>query len=133
MYFSDSVGGRILAYDVAPDTRRLANRRVFASFTPQEGLPDGLTVDAEGGVWCALYGGSAVLRLLPDGRRDRRYDFPCPVTAAVAFGGPDLATLFVATGWSPGVLRAEDETLGGGALYALETGFRGLPEPVFAV
>lgn len=132
LYFSDSVGGRVLAYDVSSDTRRLANRRVFASFSPQEGLPDGLTVDSDGGVWCALYGGSAVQRLLPDGTRDRRYDFPCPVTAAVCFGGPDLTTLFVATGWSPGVTRAEDETLGGGALYALETRFRGLPEPVFA-
>lgn len=133
LYFSDSVGRRILAYDVSPATRRLSNRRVFASFTPQEGLPDGLTVDSEGGVWCALYGGGCVVRFSSDGSLHSRHAVTCPVTAAVAFGGPDLTTLFVATGWSPGVERATDERLGGGALYALETRFRGLPEPVFAI
>jgi sugar lactone lactonase YvrE len=132
MYFSDSVGRRILAYDVSPDTRQLANRRVFASFATDEGMPDGLTVDAQGGVWCALYGGSRVLRLLPDGARHSRHDLPCPITAAVCFGGPGMNILFVATGWSPGVTRPEDEPHQGGAVFALETSFRGLPEPVFA-
>lgn len=133
LYFSDSVGRRILAYDVAPESRRLANRRVFASFGPDEGLPDGLTVDAEGGLWCALYGGGAVLRFTPDGSRSRRYALPCPVVAAPAFGGPDMATLFVATGWGPGVGHAADERQDGGAIFALEPGFRGIAEPVFAV
>lgn len=133
MYFSDSVGRRILAYDVSPDTRRLANRCVFATFTPDEGLPDGLTVDSEGGLWCALYGGGRVLRFLADGTLHSRYDLPCPITAAPGFGGPDMSTLFVATGWSPGVSRSEDDPHNGGALFALETGFRGIPEPVFAV
>lgn len=133
LYFSDSVGRRILAYDVSPATRRLANRRVFASFTPEQGLPDGLTVDSEGGVWCALYGGGCVVRFSADGSLHSRHALACPITAAVAFGGPDLSTLFVATGWSPGVERAADERLGGGAVYALETRFRGLPEPVFAI
>jgi sugar lactone lactonase YvrE len=132
MYFSDSVGRRILAYDVSPTTRKVANRCVFADFTPDEGLPDGLTVDSEGGLWCALYGGASVMRFLPDGTLHSRYDLPCPITAAPGFGGPDMNILFVATGWSPGVTRAEDEPHNGGALFAMETRFRGLPEPIFA-
>ena len=133
MYFSDSVGRRILAYDVSPQSRKLANRRVFAGFSPEQGLPDGLTVDAEGGLWCALYGGSCVMRFLPDGTLHSRYDLPCPITAAPGFGGPEMNILFVATGWSPGVEKASDEMRDGGALFALDTSFRGLPELVFAI
>lgn len=133
LYFSDSVGRRILAYDLSPDTRRLTNRRVFASFKLHEGLPDGLTVDAEGGVWCALFGGSRVVRFTPDGALHTSLPLPCPIVAAPAFGGPDMKTLFVATGWSHGVTRAADEPHDGGAVFACEAGFRGIPEPVFAI
>ena len=127
MYFSDSVARRILAYDVAPGTRQLANRRVFASFAADDGLPDGLTVDSAGGLWCALYGGGRVLRFTPDGRIDRRLDLPCPITAAVGFGGPGMTTLFVATG------QDDSGRNDGGAVFAATTEFRGIPEPVFAV
>ena len=130
MYFSDSVGRRIMAYDISPDTPRLSNRRVFAQI--ENGLPDGLTVDAEGCLWCAQYGGAAVTRFRPDGTVDRVLELPCPITASVAFGGPELTTLFVATGFSLGVERAEDETGPGGLMFTLETEIKGLPELVFA-
>ena len=133
LYFSDSVNRRILAYDVSPDSRRLTNRRVFASFKLHEGLPDGLTVDSNGGVWCALFGGARVVRFEPDGTLNAGYALPCPITAAVGFGGPDMNILFVATGWSSGVEQASDEMHGGGAVFAMETSFRGIPEPVFAL
>ena len=94
----------------------LANRRVFAQFGAEDGVPDGLTVDAEGCLWCALYGGRPHRPL-----RARTasvlasYDLPCPVVTAPGFGGPDMTTLFVTTGWSPGVQSAADETGPGGA------------------
>lgn len=133
LYFSDSVGRRILAYDVSPATRKLTNRRVFAGFKLHEGLPDGLTVDSEGGVWCALFGGGRVVRFRPDGTLHLSLPLPCPITAAVAFGGPDLTTLFVATGWSPEVMSAADERQHGGAVFAMTTSFRGIAEPVFGI
>lgn len=133
MYFSDSAGRRILAYDVERNTRVLRGRRVFAQFTEAEGLPDGLTVDAEGGVWCAQYGGGRVSRFAPDGKLLQSIALPCPIVTAPAFGGPGLSTLFVTSGWSPGIARAEDETGPGGAVFALETGIRGLEEPVFGI
>jgi sugar lactone lactonase YvrE len=133
MYFSDSAGRRILAYDVSRISRALKRRRVFAQFGDGEGLPDGLTVDAEGAVWCAHYGSGRVSRFAPDGRVLQSITLPCPVVTAPAFGGPDLTTLFVTTGWSPGVTRAADEPGPGGGVLALETGIRGLAEPIFAI
>ena len=73
------------------------------------------------------------MRFLPDGTLHSRYDLPCPITAAPGFGGPEMNILFVATGWSPGVEKASDEMRDGGALFALDTSFRGLPELVFAI
>lgn len=130
MYFSDSVGRRVLAYDIDPGSRHPHNRRVFASFG--DGIPDGLTVDAEGCLWCALYGAGVVVRLGPDGALRERHQLPCPAVTAPAFGGPDMTTLFVTTGWSPGIHRAEDEPGPGGAVFALKTAVKGLAEPVFA-
>ena len=75
MYFSDSIGRRVLAYDISPATRIPANRRVFASF--EDGVPDGLTVDAEGCLWCALYGAGRLVRFAPDGAVVRVVN-PCP-------------------------------------------------------
>ncbi|PZF75404.1 SMP-30/gluconolactonase/LRE family protein [Aestuariivirga litoralis] len=133
LYFSDSVGRRLLAYDLAPGTPVLRNRRVFAALGPDDGIPDGLTVDAEGGLWCAHYGAGRLTRFAPDGTVLMVIDLPCPIVTSMGFGGPDMTTLYVTTGWSPGVTRAEDETGPGGALLAFDTGIRGLPEPVFAV
>lgn len=133
MYFSDSMGGRVLAYDVSPTSRVITNRRLFTSFGAEDGVPDGLTVDAEGGVWCAQYGAGRITRFAPDGRVLGAWDLPCPVVTAPAFGGPDMTTLFVTTGWSPGVRTPDEETGPGGAVLALETGIQGIAEPVFPV
>jgi sugar lactone lactonase YvrE len=123
MYFSDSIGRRVLAYDVSPTSRIPANRRVFASF--EDGVPDGLTVDAEGGLWCALYGAGRLVRFAPDGSVLKSYDLPCPIVTAAGFGGPGMTHLFVTTGTSP-------ESEQGGAVFVMDTGIKGLAEPVFA-
>jgi sugar lactone lactonase YvrE len=103
----------------------LTNRRVFAQF--EDGVPDGLTVDAEGGLWCALYGAGRITRFAPDGAVIRHYDLPCPVVTAPAFGGPEMTHLFVTTGLSP-----EGTQDSGGAVFIMDTGIKGLAEPVFA-
>jgi sugar lactone lactonase YvrE len=72
-YFADSAAGAIYAYDFDPAPGTLAHRRVFAMVDPADGRPDGLTVDAEGCVWSALWDGWAVRRFDPSGilARDR--------------------------------------------------------------
>lgn len=125
MYFSDSVGRRVLAYDVSSSSRIPANRRVFAQF--EDGIPDGLTVDAQGGLWCALYGAGRIVRFAPDGTVLKSYDLPCPIVTAPAFGGPGMTHLFVTTGLSP-----DGKQDPGGAVFVMDTGIKGLAEPVFA-
>lgn len=132
LYFSDSMGRRLIAYDLSPGSPQLRNRRNFVSMGLEDGIPDGLTVDAEGGVWCAHYGAGRLTRYAPDGSVLMVLELPCPTVTSMGFGGPDMTTLFVTTGWSPGVERAADEAGPGGALLAYETGIRGLAEPVFA-
>jgi D-xylonolactonase len=133
LYFSDSIGRRLLAYDVTPGTPPLRNRRVFASMGPDDGVPDGLTVDADGGVWCAHYGAGRLTRYAPDGSVLMVLHVPCPVVTSMSFGGPDLTTLFVTTGWTLGITRAEDEQGSGGSLLSYDVGIRGLAEPEFAL
>jgi sugar lactone lactonase YvrE len=133
MYFSDSVGKRILAYDVASDHSQLFNRRVFAAMAEDEGLPDGLTVDASGDVWCAHYGAGRVTRFSPAGVRKQVFQLPCPVVTSCCIGGPNMSTLYVTTGWSPGVQKASEEKTQGGSLFAFDVDAKGLAEPEFQV
>lgn len=132
LYFSDSMGRRILAYEVAPGMPALKGRRVFAKMRPHEGVPDGLTVDSGGGLWCANYGAGRVTRYAPDGSVTDIVELPCPAVTSVSFGGPELGTLFVTSGWSAGVQRPEEEIGPGGALFAIDTAFTGLSEPEFS-
>lgn len=101
----------------------LANRRCFVELAGGR-LPDGLTVDSEGGVWTALYDGGAVERYSPDGRLDEIVELPARKVTACTFGGEDLDVLFITTsreGLQPG---EEPEA---GSLFAAQPGVRGLP------
>ena len=73
MYFIDSFRYCIYAYDYPAEAGTISNRRVFVQNTPEDGIPDGLTVDTEGFVWCAYCGGWKVVRYNPDGKVDREY------------------------------------------------------------
>jgi len=132
LYFSDSHSRRIWLYDYDPAAGTVRSRRVFAEIDQRRGLPDGLTVDAEGGVWVALWDGWQVIRLAPDGREDRAIALPVPRPTSCMFGGPGLDTLYVTSAR----LRLSAETLAeaplSGGLLALRPGIQGLPEPAFA-
>ncbi|MCP3918364.1 MAG: SMP-30/gluconolactonase/LRE family protein [bacterium] len=130
LYHNDSAARRILAFDCDPVTGALANRRTFAEI--ERGYPDGLTVDAEGGVWCALWDGWCVVRFTPDGREERSIELPVARVTSCTFGDTELDTLFVTTA-SMGLdeTQASAQPLAGG-LFAVRPGLRGLPTPVFA-
>jgi sugar lactone lactonase YvrE len=129
LYFSDTAGRRILAYEIAGDQPRLLNRRLFAAMSADQGFPDGLTVDMSGDVWCALYGAGRIARYAPDGGLKEMHRLPCPAVTSCSFGGEGLSTLYVTSGWSPGVGRPEDEPHQGGCLFSIEVDAQGLPEP----
>jgi D-xylonolactonase len=95
LYYVDSTTQQIDAIAFDLDRGRLGARRRFAAVDPDDGLPDGLTVDADGGVWLALFGGAAVRRYLPDGTLDAEYRLPVSNPTSLAFGGADLSDLYV--------------------------------------
>lgn len=127
MYFIDSTTYQVDALDIDPRSACLSNRRTFAAIEPHHGLPDGLTVDTEGGVWIALFGGSALRRYSHSGHLT--HNIPLPVTnpTCPAFGGHELDTLFV-TSAKIKLTEAQLQQEPAGALLSLRgLGFQGFP------
>ncbi|SEG99842.1 Sugar lactone lactonase YvrE [Nonomuraea solani] len=122
-YYADTTTGRVDVLDYDPEAG-LTDRRPFAVVDPGRGAPDGLTVDAEGGVWVALWGGGAVHRYDAGGRLDAVIGLPVRKVTAVTFGGENLDRLFITTS-ALGVDRAEQPDAG--ALFAADPGVRGRP------
>ena len=132
MYFVDSATQRMDVFDFDAATGAIADRRPFASIAPADGLPDGIAVDAEGGVWVCLFGGGAVRRYAEDGALDAVIPLPVTNPTSPAFGGPDLRTMYITSarhGLSSAQLAAEPPA---GAVLALEPGVAGLPGSRFA-
>jgi gluconolactonase len=94
LYHCDSPTAAVWVYDVAAD-RSVRDRRIFAKL-PQ-GMPDGMAVDSQGGVWVAAVNLGEVIRFKPDGILDRRIKIPAKMVTSLTFGGPDLQDLYVVT------------------------------------
>jgi len=123
MYYVDTMTKRIDAFDFSA-TGELSNRRAFTEVPQSQGSPDGLCVDAEGAVWLALWGGSGVQRILPDGTWAERIDVPALHTTSCAFVGPDLDLLVITSATD----ELEPHQLeGAGITYCTRPGVRGLP------
>jgi sugar lactone lactonase YvrE len=97
MYLSDSGTRTIDAFDFEPVTGDVSGRRTIAEVTEPGVAPDGLTVDEQGNIWVALWGGGALRRYRPDGSSADTFPVPVERPTSCAFGGPDLATLFITT------------------------------------
>ena len=132
-YFCESFRYAIFAYDFDPDAGVLSARRVFATVDESSGgFPDGLTVDAEGGVWSAQNGAGRVVRYAPDGEVTHEVEVPVPQPTSCIFGGPDLDVLYITTSrqnMTPEQLARYPLS---GSVFALRPGLSGLPEPLFA-
>ncbi|MGW3346043.1 SMP-30/gluconolactonase/LRE family protein [Nonomuraea rubra] len=122
-YYADTGTGRVDVLDYDPEDG-LSGRRPFAVVDPEHGAPDGLTVDAEGGVWVAMWQGGAVHRYDQGGRLDAVVRLPVGKVTAVTFGGEELDRLFITTS-ALDVDRAEQPEAG--AIFCAEPGVRGLP------
>ncbi|MFJ3619761.1 SMP-30/gluconolactonase/LRE family protein [Streptomyces iakyrus] len=126
MYYIDSPTRRIDVFDHADG--RISGRRTLAVIEEDAGFPDGLTVDAEGCVWVALWQGSAVRRYTPGGALDRVIELPVPLVTACAFGGPDLTDLYITTARTG---LTEPPALAG-SLFVVPGAGKGLAQPAFA-
>lgn len=132
MYFADSYRGQILAYPFDAQSGTLGEATLFADMLANRGRPDGSTVDADGCVWNAEYGGGRVARFTPDGRVDRVVDLPVTQTTSCSFGGPGLDVLYVTSATQRMTPEDLDAQPLAGSLFALDAGVRGLPEPEYA-
>jgi sugar lactone lactonase YvrE len=95
MYYIDTPTGSIDVFDFDVVDGSIANRRSVARVEAGAGWPDGLTLDADGCLWVALWSGSAVRRYTPDGGLDRVVPVPVSHPTSCAFGGPDLGDLYI--------------------------------------
>ena len=130
LYFTDTATRTIHRYDVDAFTGLVHNRRVFVDVPTAEGLPDGLAVDAEGFVWSAQWYGGEVVRYAPDGRVERRLAVPAQQVSSIAFGGAELADLYVTSAgeyWPSDMQPPAFDPSGamGGPLYRCRPGMLG--------
>ena len=131
LYFTDMAARCIYAYDWRRSDGQLRNRRVFLRIDRSEGMPDGLTVDAEGFLWCAHWFGGCITRYDPDGKRARRIAIPAAQTSSLTFGGPDLDEIYVTSAAMSNCLMLAPQgydaakVFTGGPLYRLRTGIQG--------
>lgn len=125
-YYNDTPTQRVDVFSYDPD-RGLHERRTLVQIPQEQGAPDGLTVDADGHVWVALYGGSAVHRYRPDGVLDGVVEVPVSQVTACTLGGLRMDELYITT-------SAEDNAPepDAGSVFRSSVGVTGLPASTFA-
>jgi sugar lactone lactonase YvrE len=131
LYWVDTLAGRINASEIAADGH-LGAARELIRINPEEGHPDGPTVDAEGCIWIGLYGGWEARRYSPAGELLDRVRFPVANITKIALGGADLRTAFATSArqfLKPEEL--EEQPLAGG-LFGFEVDVPGIASPLVA-
>ena len=127
VYYIDTPRKEVLAFDYADGI--LSNERSVVSTAGREASPDGMTIDSDGNVWIAFCHGACVVAYDPrTGKELRQIDLPCLETTACAFGGPELADLYVTTGIHKTVVEED-----AGRLFKISgLGVKGVPAFAFA-
>lgn len=126
VFHNDTPNRTVYAFDLDP-RGGLSNKRVFIRFEPDWGVPDGMTTDAEGGLWICGWDGGRISHFRPDGTLDRFVALPASRPTTGVFAGPRLERLFVAS--SSGGLANEPLA---GSLFEVFPGVRGMPQTLFA-
>jgi sugar lactone lactonase YvrE len=127
MYYVDSPTQRVDVFDFDAGTGILRNRSAFATVPAADGLPDGLVVDADGGVWVALFGAGRLRRYSPSGRIDQDIQLPVTLVTSAAFGGADLADLYITTARHRLTAEERDRQPHAGSLFGCRPGQAGKP------
>ena len=125
MYYTDTSKRAISVFDYDQNSGIISNQNTFIVVPEGEGAPDGMTVDAEGYLWSARWGGSCLVRYSPDGSEERRIHFPVRKISSVTFGGKDYTDIYVTTA---GGNNRREEGASAGALFRINLGIKGVPE-----
>ena len=125
-YHTETIQGLIYRFPLLGDGM-LGAREVFIRFEDEWGRPDGMTVDREGGLWVAHWGGGRISRFTPDGRHDRSIALPASQITNIAFAGPQLDRMFVTS-----AAEGRPDEAAAGALFEVQSGARGFAPHKFA-
>ena len=125
-YYADSFTGRVDRFAFADGG--ISGREPFITVAKEDGIPDGICVDAEGGIWVALWEGHQVRRYSASGELDEVVELPVAKVTACTFGGADLDELWITTSR----VRETDPHAAAGAVFRLLPGVKGLPVAPFA-
>jgi sugar lactone lactonase YvrE len=127
MYYIDTPTQKVMGYDYNNETGAISNPKVAIEVSAEMGSPDGMTIDADGNVWVALWGGSAVGCWNPEtGQLIRTIRVPAKNVTSCAFGDADLGTLYITTARQ----STSDEDLkkfpGAGGVFKIKPGVKGI-------
>lgn len=125
MYYTDTSKRAIYVFDYDQNSGIISNQNTFIVVPEGEGAPDGMTVDAEGYLWSARWGGSCLVRYSPDGSEEQRIHFPVKKISSVTFGGKDYTDIYVTTA---GGNNRREEGASAGALFRINLGIKGVSE-----
>jgi sugar lactone lactonase YvrE len=131
MYLADTIPGVVHAFAFDAERGAISDGRVLVEVAEEVGAPDGLTVDADGDLWVAIWGGGRVHRYSPDGALREALLVPAAQSTSCAFAGPGLRWLYVTTAtedWSDEQRRAEPAA---GLTYRFHTDATGRPANPF--
>ena len=125
MYFTDSVTREIYLFDYDEDSGELSDQRLFAAVAQGHGVPDGMTVDANGDIWSARWDGWACHRYTPAGEEAEKIDFPAKKISSVVFGGEEYSDMYLS---SAGGDDPEANGKDAGALFRVQGAGQGVAE-----
>ena len=124
-YYIDSPTREVSVYDFDLSTGSINNKRRFISFSEEDGFPDGMTIDNEGRLWIAFWGGSKIMCVNPDSKAiEEVVSFPVSKITSCAFGGEKLDKLFITS--AKVQVNEEDEPMAG-KTFVVSPGVKGLP------
>ena len=126
LYYTESVARKIYKFDYDAETGTINNQRTWKEIPPDEGVPDGLAVDAEGCVWSARWDGGAIYKYAPTGENVLKIEIPAQKVTSITFGCENLKNLYVTTALDGGTKETEGE--GAGALFCVPNAGQGQSE-----
>jgi sugar lactone lactonase YvrE len=122
----------VAAYDYDTEKGEASNKRVFVQIPEEKGMPDGLTVDTDGHVWLAHWGGWQISRFDPKGNIAREIKIPAEIVTCIGFGGQNMDELFITsatTSLTEEQLKTQPQA---GDLFKIQLDVKGIPEEKFA-
>jgi sugar lactone lactonase YvrE len=128
MYYIDTNTSRVRQFDYNIQDGSLRNEKIIIEIPGEQGYPDGMTIDSEGKLWIALWGGSGVNRYDPEtGDLLQKIELPAKNVTSCAFGGKDLDILYITTAYIGLSDTDQNKQPDAGKLFCIKTGYMGIP------